>query len=49
MAGRADNVLVNTDKRLFYISDDIGSDSIGKKCFNLLYLLKQDDKDEARP
>ena len=40
------NIYVNTDERLFYISDGIDSTSLGKICFNLLFLLKQDDKKE---
>lgn len=48
MATTADNVLINTDKRLFYISDDIDSASIGKMCFNLLFLLQKDDEDERK-
>lgn len=43
-----DNVFINTDKRLFYLSDDIGNETIGKICFNLLYLLKEDDDKEAK-
>lgn len=39
-------MLISTDDRLFFISDDIDSTSIGKMCFNILYLLKQDDKNE---
>ena len=48
MSSTADNVLINTDARLFYISDDVDNASIGKMCFNLLYLLKQDDDDESK-
>jgi ATP-dependent Clp protease protease subunit len=48
MSSTADNVLINTDARLFYISDDVDSASIGKMCFNLLYLLKQDDDNESK-
>lgn len=46
MKSNAENILINTDKRLFYLSDDIDSTSIGKMCFNLLCLLQQDDEDE---
>lgn len=42
----ADNVLINTDARLFYISDDVDSASIGEMCFNLLFLLQQDEDNE---
>lgn len=41
------NIYVNTDERLFYLNDSIDNTSLGKICFNLLYLLKQDDKKEA--
>lgn len=46
MSNTADNILINTDKRLFYISDNIDNATMGKMCFNLLFLLKQDDKNE---
>ena len=41
------NIYVNTDERLFYLNDSIDNASLGKICFNLLYLLRQDDKKEA--
>lgn len=41
-----ENVLCNTDERIFYLSDNIDNSSIGSICFNLLYLLQQDDKNE---
>ena len=44
---KTENVLLDTDKRLFYLSDDIENDTIGKMCFNILSILKQDDKDES--
>lgn len=47
MAAR-DDVLLNTEKRLFYISNDIDNETIGKMCFNLLYLLQEDDNKEAK-
>ena len=36
----------NTDERLFYLSNNINNISLGNICFNLLYLLQQDDKNE---
>lgn len=45
---KTDNVLINTDARVFYISDDIDNTSVGKVCFNLLCLLKQDDESESK-
>lgn len=47
MSRATDNILVNADKRLFFISDDIDNTSIGKICFHLLYLLKQDEENES--
>lgn len=41
-----ENVLCNTDKRIFYLSDNVDNSSMGDICFNLLYLLQQDDKNE---
>ena len=38
---------VNTDERLFYLSNNINNISLGNICFNLLYLLQQDDKNEV--
>lgn len=43
-----DNVLLNIDKRLFYISDNIDNISIGRIAFNLLYLLQEDDEKESK-
>lgn len=45
MASR-DNILYNTENRLFYISDDIDNETIGKLCFNLLNLIHEDDKND---
>ncbi len=42
------NVFVNIDKRLFYLSDDIDSASVGRMCFDLLFLLQQDDEEEEQ-
>lgn len=46
----ADNkdVLLNIDERLFYISNDIDNETMGKMCFNLLYLLQKDDNKEEK-
>ena len=43
-----EDILLNTDKRLFYISNDIDNETMGKMCFNLLYLLQEDDNKEAK-
>lgn len=44
---KADNVLLNKDTRLFYLSDDIDNDTIGKMCFHILSILKHDDEEES--
>lgn len=43
----ADNILVNADKRLLFLSDDIDNTTIGKMCFNLLYIIQTDDEEES--
>ena len=48
MSTNADNIRLNTDKRLFYISDDIDNTTISVINFNLLYLLQEDDEKEAK-
>lgn len=45
---KTENILSNTEKRLFYLSDDIDNCSIGRMCFNLLYLLQEDDEKESK-
>lgn len=47
MSSRED-VLLSTDNRLFYISNDIDNETMGKMCFYLLYLLQKDDDKEAK-
>lgn len=47
MSSNRDNIDVDIDLRVFFLSDDIDNASIGKMCFQLLCLLKQDDKNEA--
>lgn len=48
MSNTSSNVLCNTEQRLFYLSDDIDSSSIGTMCFNLLKIINQDDKEELQ-
>jgi len=43
-----DNVLIDTSKRLFYLSDDVDNESMGKICFNLLNLLQEDDEKDKK-
>jgi len=41
-----DNVLINTDKRIFYLSDDIDNSTIAQLNFNILYILDEDARNE---
>lgn len=41
-----ENVLVNTSKRIFYLSDNISNETIAQLNFNLIYLLNEDDEKE---
>lgn len=43
-----DNTFINTEERIFYLSDDVNSESVGKLIFNLLYQIKQDDKQDEK-
>ena len=42
------SVFTNTDKRLFYLSDDVDNSSIGELCFNLLKILHEDDEKDKK-
>lgn len=48
MSSSADNVRLNTDKRIFYVSDDIDNSSMGCLCFNLLYVLQEDNEKDQK-
>lgn len=41
-----DNVLINYDKRLFYLSDDIDKNTIAQINYNFLSILEDDDKQD---
>lgn len=43
-----ENVLVNTSKRIFYLSDNISNETIAQLNFNLIYLLNEDDENENK-
>ena len=40
------NIYIDNEERIFYLSDSIDNISLGKACFNLLCLIKQDDANE---
>lgn len=47
MGSSTDNVLVNTNERIIYLSDLIDNKSIGIICFNLLCMIQADYKEES--
>lgn len=47
MSSRED-VLVNSERRLFYLSSEVGNNTIGKLNFWLLSLIQEDDEREAK-
>ena len=42
------NIFINSNKRLFCLSDDIDNESIGNMCFNLLQLIQEDDEKDKK-
>lgn len=48
MGSTRDNIFINTDKRVFYIHDDINKDSMSRVCFELLFLLAEDQEKEDK-
>ena len=47
MSSTSDNTYTNTNKKTFYLSDDVDNESIGKLMWNILYQIREDDeKDE---
>ena len=45
---KQDNILLNINERIFYIHDDIDQNSMSRICYNLLYLLNEDNKKENK-
>lgn len=41
-----EGIASNTEKRMFYISNEVDNESMGAICFSLLFLLKEDDNNE---
>ena len=46
MSSNKDNIYIDTEKRLFYIQEDIDEATMGKVCFELLKILQEDNKNE---
>lgn len=48
MSDTRDNTYVDTDKRLYFLSDDIDNASIGKLSWNILHQIEEDDKNDEK-
>lgn len=48
MKSDRENIFINTIERIFYIHDDIDNSSMSKICYNLLFLLNEDNKKEEK-
>lgn len=48
MSSSTDNIFVDINKRIFFLSDGIDESSIGKMCFNILSILKEDNEQEQK-
>lgn len=47
MSSTRDNTYTNTNKKTFYLSDNVDNESIGKLIWDILYQIREDDeKDE---
>lgn len=46
MGSTRDNVFINIENRTFYIHDAIDEDSMSRVCYNLIYLLNEDQKND---
>lgn len=47
MSCSREDVLINLEHRVFYLSGDISNETVGKVSFNILCLIHEDDKKEA--
>ena len=48
MGSTRENTFVNTEKRIFYIHDEIDEDSMSNVVYNLLFLLNEDNEKERK-
>lgn len=44
MGSTRDNTYTNTNKKTFYLSDDVDNESIGKLMWDILYQIREDDE-----
>ena len=48
MATNRENVYIDLDKRILMLHGDVDKETIGKMCFNLTYLITEDDKSDEK-
>lgn len=48
MSNTSSNTYTDTEKRLYFLSDDIDNASIGKLSWNILHQIEEDDKNDEK-
>lgn len=48
MSSTRENTFFNIDNRIFYLSDDVDNESIGRLAFNILCEIKKDDNNDEK-
>ena len=48
MSSTRDNTYTNTNKKTFYLSDDVDNESIGKLMWDILYQIREDDEKDKK-
>nr|DAJ75485.1 MAG TPA: hypothetical protein [Bacteriophage sp.] len=48
MSNTSNNTYTDTEKRLYFLSDDIDNASIGKLSWNILHQIEKDDKNDEK-
>lgn len=43
-----DNIYINTDERIFYLTDAIDENTLSRINFNILYILQEDEREEKK-
>lgn len=43
-----DNIYINTDERIFYLTDTIDENTLSRINFNILYILQEDEREEKK-
>ena len=48
MSSTRDNTYTNTNKKTFYLSDDVDNESIGKLMWDILYQIREDNEKDKK-